>query len=976
MRTIILLSCLGVALPAQAQLVHTWQVSNSNAHSTAAVTINGWTFYNVGNTVYGVTADNGTSIGSYVTGGTIDSYPQAVPLADGKWYVFVASQDGYLYKLDPQKGMSLAVSNGHDQLKYLGRATSCAADPDVLTATPSVMIKQYAGASYTRPEDLVIVPTHHGCGSRTTNMVYALDASDITAPAVWVFNSLNEYSMDYASEGCSLDYTRAYVYCGTNLDAGRYQNTVWAINLNTGNLVWAGNFNSVHARPQLSFASPGHLYVADYLGRIHAINPDDGSEDWNVVLSDVPGIFVTQNVWSEFRGDWAGTLFVTDSAGTLYNIYDDGAYDGGGELLWASTLPSGAKITSLGSVSPTLGKVYVGTDRGSVHQLNLATGADEGYHAVNGTVEAVGNTVTDPTLFVPKGAADISQMVATAWGTSGGTTRAFSVPFADTVGYAPLTCTDSAECKAFDAGQCGKGTCSYDPKTPGVPGYCYTKPLDGTACTDGNDKCTSNDTCVRGQCVGNWICTPNPQDCATDKRACGTGYVCYTPDARKSWQCVNVTNGQSPTPGQPCGSLSRTCDNSTTTGSDTWGGDRICSRGVCRRKVNNYCSMPVPTDFDSKDQFGNPDLAYASGINFARFPSSELTRPGVCTAFLTTFEDNSKLNTNYIRKVLAGGQSTGFRTIGGSTQPGYMHGVALVLDAARTVVAGVYTNFLNPAAFAHIDGKNDVTPVSTLEIPPKTVLCPGGLGNCAYQYKAFNQGPTGPVWNAQGRIYVGNYQSNGDLVYIDPQFGVTAAFNGSPPWCITSGCTSPEDRITAMDYPVPEITTGGPDLSDHLLRIGHGAKLEFYDADKDKAIRYSLDFRSTLPPGANKGGVPWLPANSIAWVISVTADPLNGTNDTYVELRDASGKNFVVQVRGDDHSVHPLANYTDTAGKLHHGVLGEMGVLSSGWPATAYDQDGRLTAGAQGFLYRLQPIDPATQVSNPVATITRFLPVP
>src|SRR6476619_3303128 len=81
---------------------------NVSSLPTQAVFGNGWIFYAAGNYVYGRYASTGQQIAAPLpTGGNIENAPALAQLRDGRWYVFVASGDGKLYKLDVQNSISL-----------------------------------------------------------------------------------------------------------------------------------------------------------------------------------------------------------------------------------------------------------------------------------------------------------------------------------------------------------------------------------------------------------------------------------------------------------------------------------------------------------------------------------------------------------------------------------------------------------------------------------------------------------------------------------------------------------------------------------------------------------------------------------------------------------------------------------------------------------------------------------------------------
>ena len=120
-----------------------------------------------------------------------------------------------------------------------------------------------SNAGFTLNADIVMVATAHACGDTTGNQVIALNAADITAPPLWVFNT-GEYEMG-AIHACLLDLARNRIHCAAEQPVGSFQYGVWSIDTNTGELAWvAVSDASVWSLPVLGESGTpldGHLYV-------------------------------------------------------------------------------------------------------------------------------------------------------------------------------------------------------------------------------------------------------------------------------------------------------------------------------------------------------------------------------------------------------------------------------------------------------------------------------------------------------------------------------------------------------------------------------------------------------------------------------------------------------------------------------------------------------------------------------------------
>lgn len=792
--------------PAWAQsAVSDWTVDGPNVPHTPNTTFNvdlaqkgspdqQLTVWAAGDTVTALWTKSGAPAWKYkVTGATVSRFPVVVPLADGQYYVIFTATNGRVYKINANNTNPPSGVVSRDLRRGLG----CFPD-DSLVATPTVMLRAYAPAL---PDDLIIVPTFHGCGDHSLNQVIGLNASNLSD--AWRFNEWGEYQVDYFSEGCSLDYPRGVAYCGSNLQPGRTQNTLWAIYVagaNAGTLKWASNANSVRNRPQLGFPradnAPEHLYVADQLGVLHAYDPASGAEHWQLPVTGI-GTEVVQNVWAEFRPPYQNVVFMTDSAGALHAVYD--GYlpsETGGEAfeLWTH-VPIGAKVMSLGTVSPTLGKLYVGYNDGSVHQLALATGADEAMMLLLAKKEP-GNIVTDPTLHI-QGAEDINRMVVSTYGVSA-RTKQYPVPFTVAVGTELHGCTPTAAelmdpnaenpncAKVLEAtgqgalyrapktcvpGQAGNDCCSIarcDPKGK----FCYAAAKDPAkvgACTDGKS-CTGDDRCHAGTCTGSkWVCAPNDKNCSNDPRSCGPGKMCYRDGVGAPWECLDLNGGNGSREGwKACGTVSRSCESvDGPSGTVSWGGERICIKGRCQRNENICGSIASPATIMSK---GASD--WMSSLTFDR------TTAG-CSAWTTQYRATSQADINKVFRVSPGG------TVSQKTpdmRPGFMNGIIVHDDNSSAI--DFLTTFVNrPSSLPHgqmmeragvgYGGASSSTFISlnantkpSIDIEPAPVGCM--KAGCQYPFRLvdYNYGPTPPASYMQSSnniIFYGNYRTNGDV---------------------------------------------------------------------------------------------------------------------------------------------------------------------------------------------------------------------
>jgi len=346
---------------------------------------NGLVIHAVAQVIFLRNSDNGGVAGKFDTDSVIWRSPAltALPSEAGEsWYVFATITDGSLIKLDVPSNLFQGVSVANLQVASTDNVAqwrdlqrpSCTSD--TLLAEPIVQRRADSNAQFTLEKDIVMVATAHGCGDTTQNQVVAFDAADIMQPPVWVFNS-GEFEINKIRT-CLLDLSRNLLHCAAEHPESSSQNSLFSIDTRTGSLVWAAIPDAgVHARPALGAPGgpgEGHLYVGDQLGRLHTLDPADGTPIYDAldlpraVFDQPAAVDVDLNVGT---GDYTGMVFVVASDGKI-----SGLVDAGTELIpvWDTSLAQGRYVTEAVPWSEP-GHLYAGNGSGSIDQLDLATGA-------------------------------------------------------------------------------------------------------------------------------------------------------------------------------------------------------------------------------------------------------------------------------------------------------------------------------------------------------------------------------------------------------------------------------------------------------------------------------------------------------------------------------------------------------------------------------------------------------------------------
>ncbi len=313
---------------------------------------------------------------------TIQNFVGPVPLSFGGEYIFAGGDNGFLYKIDASTGGPAGIS------PYLKRP-SC---PNDAISTAAVQLYSFSNSQFQTGvgKDLVFVPTRHGCGSTTDNVVFALDAADLSI--VWTFNQALALDVNSISEGCTVDYQNNQLYCGTDLATAITDHSLFAISTLNAGVAWSWNAGPIRNRPQLPYPpATGKLYVANADGTIYAIGRNDGIIQ---MFNQFSPAGTQLNMWAEFRGS-STQLFVTDTAGVLHSINDSGSSL---DPMWS--IPN---VVTPPVASHTLGRVWTGMSDGSVWELDI----DDGQ-----MVTEVSDASDDPLTGLVLGQGDVPTLLA------------------------------------------------------------------------------------------------------------------------------------------------------------------------------------------------------------------------------------------------------------------------------------------------------------------------------------------------------------------------------------------------------------------------------------------------------------------------------------------------------------------------------------------------------------------------------------
>jgi outer membrane protein assembly factor BamB len=155
------------------------------------------------------------------SGLAIPRSPKVVPLSRHDEFIFLTSEDGFLYKINAGDGRKFNLSS--DTRRRIGGTLVCTSVPgDQVVATPAVQLYESANLAFQdaakvagrKGDDLVFVITANGCGDTTQNRIIAYWASDLTV--AWTFNAEFSLEVDKGWAECALDYGTNTLFCGTD----------------------------------------------------------------------------------------------------------------------------------------------------------------------------------------------------------------------------------------------------------------------------------------------------------------------------------------------------------------------------------------------------------------------------------------------------------------------------------------------------------------------------------------------------------------------------------------------------------------------------------------------------------------------------------------------------------------------------------------------------------------------------------------
>jgi hypothetical protein len=372
-----------------------------------------------------------------LSGGKVDHVTVPVTLSTGSVgpYIFVAHEDGHLYKIDASNG---TVAGSADL-----RRPGCTNDH--LKAEPVVQLARFSTAGFNTAyggHDMVFVGTSMDqagagicAGGTTNNQIIGVDAQTMAIGPR--FNSGATMSFDEFVAGCAFTYNdgtgQEAMYCGSRVPtvAGmplQLASQPSLAGLRTHNGTLSGfvkitgyttpkSAGDIQVRPLIRddpqtpgakavyvmtsppFDATGGAYSGQaQVKKFAASGGSIGAQLWAYSLA-CTNCAVVNPAWMDFRAGYKQTVIVVTTDGTLHHVLDSNVCAVGSVCGKEAIGPHGSSLSTdkfVTGPSPDAvnGKLYVGKGDGNLHQLNMDSGSDDGYIKIDDARAPLG----DPSL--------------------------------------------------------------------------------------------------------------------------------------------------------------------------------------------------------------------------------------------------------------------------------------------------------------------------------------------------------------------------------------------------------------------------------------------------------------------------------------------------------------------------------------------------------------------------------------------------
>jgi hypothetical protein len=332
------------------------------------------------NMIFGLNPANGARLYPPISlGGAINGRPPIIDTADsssGHEISYIADEDNFVYAVDAATGQILWLTNptGSTTSNYMGSS--------------SVVVKSFAGPSYTLSGDLVVLGTSDTT-TTTANRILGLNGN--TGATVWSLTGGGGGGIPNLDEVLSsplIDYKRNTVWISSRSAGGTGQPSLWEVSANTGAIVHTFNLGDSDSSPSITQLSD-LIFWGNNAGTLFAIDPATTTPTTLASFSQgdgaIRGFPVPVSAVAPFT--------IVFSTSTKVQAVSYNAITKTFTPLWSTPISSPSAPDFLGSF------IFVGSNDGFVHELLLSTGVDvKDAPASIGFPAVIGDPTVDFTL--------------------------------------------------------------------------------------------------------------------------------------------------------------------------------------------------------------------------------------------------------------------------------------------------------------------------------------------------------------------------------------------------------------------------------------------------------------------------------------------------------------------------------------------------------------------------------------------------
>ena len=300
--------------------------------------------------------------------------------------IYVADADGLIYAIATDTGAVLWVVN-----------------PNALTTNnfmggAAVQLKSVSSGSFTLTHDLVVVGTDNGA-TTSANQIVAVDGN--TGARVWdtTGNAGGVAKMDIVLSTPLIDYGNNAIWVTSRSNGGTAQPSLWKLNPNTGGVLSTAALGPIDSSPSEP-VNNDVIFVGNNAGTLYAINPTTGAAFnalSNFASGDGPVIGYPVIINNPTNSN---LYFVVFSGATQVHAVN---YNRTTNLFTpAWTNPVTILVPSAPVAYSYDANVYVGSNDGKIHEINVATGVDNPQplpvnldNGLNGLPAFIGNPSLD-----------------------------------------------------------------------------------------------------------------------------------------------------------------------------------------------------------------------------------------------------------------------------------------------------------------------------------------------------------------------------------------------------------------------------------------------------------------------------------------------------------------------------------------------------------------------------------------------------